>query len=67
MLKIKFDREADGRWIADIPELPGVLAYGSTQTEARQKAIALALEVIADNLAHGEPVPAEVDNLFAAA
>ena len=45
---IEFDREVDGRWIADIPELPGVMAYGSTQEEAKAKVEALALLVVTD-------------------
>jgi predicted RNase H-like HicB family nuclease len=46
--KIEFDRETDGRWIAEITELPGVLAYGATRDEAEAAAKALALRVIAD-------------------
>jgi len=45
---VKFDMEEDGRWIAEIPELPGVLAYGGTKAEAEFKAVALALRVLAD-------------------
>jgi len=67
MLRIEIEREDDGRWIGDVPALPGVLAYGDTQTEARSKAIALAFRVIADRVEHGEHVPAEVDEIFAAA
>ncbi len=48
------DREDDGRWIAEVPELPGVLAYGVTQDEAMAKAEALALRVLAEQLEHGE-------------
>jgi predicted RNase H-like HicB family nuclease len=48
--RIEFDQEDDGRWIADIPELPGVLAYGATQEEAKAKAEAIALRVIADRI-----------------
>jgi predicted RNase H-like HicB family nuclease len=44
-LAIEVEREDDGRWIAEVPSLPGVLAYGATETEARAKAQALALEV----------------------
>lgn len=44
--KIRFDREDDGRWIAEIVELPGVLAYGAAQEEARAKVLALATDVI---------------------
>ena len=45
---IEFEREADGRWLAEIPELPGVLAYGSTQNEAMGRAEILALRVLAE-------------------
>jgi predicted RNase H-like HicB family nuclease len=48
--RIEFDREEDGRWIADIPVLPGVLAYGDTQEEAKARAEALALRVVADRI-----------------
>ena len=58
MLRIEIAGEDDGRWIAEIPDLPGVMAYGSTEAEARLRAEALALRVIADRLEHGEPVPA---------
>jgi predicted RNase H-like HicB family nuclease len=51
---IEFDREDDGRWIAEIPEFPGVMAYGATQEEAQGKAIALALRVLAERIEHGE-------------
>lgn len=45
---IEFEQETDGRWIAEIPKLPGVMAYGSTRSEAAQAAKALALRVLAD-------------------
>ena len=54
MLKIESEREADGHWLAEVPSLAGVLAYGATAEEARAKATALALRVIADRLDHGE-------------
>jgi predicted RNase H-like HicB family nuclease len=47
MLRIEIEREEDGRWIGEVPELPGVLAYGSTEVEARIKTTALALRMIA--------------------
>ena len=53
-LHIEIDREKDGRWIAEIPELPGVLAYGRTQAKARTAAHVLALRVLADMIEHGE-------------
>jgi predicted RNase H-like HicB family nuclease len=48
--EIVFDREEDGRWIAEIEALPGVLAYGATKQEAQSKVEALALRVIADRI-----------------
>jgi predicted RNase H-like HicB family nuclease len=65
-LKIEVDREEDGRWIAEVPALPGVLAYGDTEAEARTHAASLALRVIADRIDNGEPVPEEARKLFAA-
>ena len=65
-LKVEFSREDDGRWIADIPALPGVTVYGRTRKQALVSAEALALRVIADRLEHGEAVPGEVTVSFAA-
>lgn len=65
-LKIDFDREADGRWIADIPALPGVTVYGRTRKQAMAAVEALALRVIADRLEHGEAIPGEITVSFAA-
>lgn len=67
MLKIEIEREEDGRWIAEVPALPGVLAYGKTEAEARAKIKALALRVIADRLDNGEPLPREIASVFEAA
>lgn len=67
MLKIETERETDGRWIAEVVALPGVLAYGATEVEARAKATALGLRVIADRLDHGDSLPRELSGLFAAA
>lgn len=67
MLKLEIDREEDGRWIAEIPALPGVLSYASTEEEARAKVKALALRVIADRLENGEDIPREVAGFFEAA
>ena len=66
MLAIEVEREDDGRWIAEVTALPGALAYGATEQEARQRVAALALRVIADLIEHGDPVPAEARALFAA-
>jgi len=65
-LKVEFSREDDGRWIADIPALPGVTVYGRTRKQALAAAEALALRVIADRLEHGEAVPGEMTVSFAA-
>lgn len=53
-LTIELNREEDGRWIAEAIELPGVMCYGQTRAEAIRNAERLAIEVIADRLAHGE-------------
>jgi predicted RNase H-like HicB family nuclease len=55
---IEVDQEDDGRWLAEIPELPGVLVYGQTRAEAIARVQALALRVLGDRLEHGETVPA---------
>jgi predicted RNase H-like HicB family nuclease len=57
-MKIEIEREDDGRWIAEIPELPGVTAYGDSRHEAISKAEALALRAPTDRLEHGEVIPA---------
>ena len=61
---IQVEREEDGRWIAEVPDLPGVMTYGPSREEAISKAKALALRVLADRLEHGEEMP-ELDDLFA--
>jgi predicted RNase H-like HicB family nuclease len=64
---IEMEREVDGRWIGEIPALPGILAYGATREEAIAKAKALALRVLAERLEHGErgPQPVETASLGA--
>ncbi len=56
-LTLEIETEADGRWIAEVRDLPGVLAYGATRDEAVARAEALALRVLADRLEHGEAGP----------
>jgi predicted RNase H-like HicB family nuclease len=63
-MKIDIEKEEDGRWIAEVSDLPGVLAYGKTREDAIAKVEALALRVIADRIDHGETIP-ELDELFA--
>ena len=56
-LTIEFQRELDGRWIAEVVELPGVLVYGDTEAEAERNVKSLALRVLADELDNGELDP----------
>ena len=65
-LVIELEREDDGRWIAEVPSLPGVMVYGETRDEAKARVETLALRVLADRLEHGEAVP-ELSGLFHAA
>jgi len=63
-MKIEIEREDDGRWIAEIPELPGVMAYENKRSKAISKAQVLALRVLADKLEHREQIP-EINEVFA--
>jgi predicted RNase H-like HicB family nuclease len=65
--RVEIEQEEDGRWIAEVIDLPGVLAYGNTSEEAQAKVQALALRVVADRLEHGEAGPDLVSISFAAA
>ena len=56
-LTIRLLRETDGRWIGDVPELPGATVYGATAHEATLKVKALALRIIAEEIEHGELTP----------
>ncbi len=60
---IEFERETDKRWIADIPELPGVMAYGTTKAEAQKKVFAITLRTLADKVERGI-TPTLVAKLF---
>lgn len=66
MLSIEVEREEDGRWLAEVPELPGVLSYGATREQAVERTKALALRVLAERLEHGGAVP-EIGGVFAEA
>jgi len=63
MYTVEIEQEEDGRWIAEVSELPGVLAYGATREEAIRRAQALSLHVLADRLEHGEALP-DVQSVF---
>ena len=64
MMNIEIEFETDGRWIAEVPDLPGVMTYGTSREEAIAKVEALALRVLADRLDHGEKIP-EINEVFA--
>lgn len=66
-LTVEVEREEDGRWLAEVLELPGVLAYGQSPQEAIAKTEALALRVLAERLEHGEAVASPISITFAAA
>lgn len=57
MYAVEIEQETDGRWIAEVPELPGVMAYGKSRDEAIRRAQALSLRVLADRLEHDESIP----------
>ena len=57
------EQETDGRWIAEIPQIPGAMAYGSTRAEAVARAEALGLRVLAERIEHGESSP-EIEQVF---
>jgi predicted RNase H-like HicB family nuclease len=65
-LSIEYEQEEDGRWIAEVPELPGALAYGQTADEAMSKVEVLALRVLAERLEHGENRPEPISISFIA-
>jgi predicted RNase H-like HicB family nuclease len=64
---IESEQEVDGRWLAEVLELPGVMVYGPTRAEAISKVLALALRSLADRIEHGEPAPTPLNISFAAA
>jgi len=53
-LTIEIEQEEDGRWLSEVPQIPGVMVYGNSQEEAILKVQSLALHVLADKLEHGE-------------
>ena len=63
MFTVEVEQETDGQWIAEVPELPGVLTYGASREEAITRAQALSLRVLADRLEHGEDLP-QVEAVF---
>lgn len=65
-LSIESEREDDGRWLAEVPQLPGVLAYGVNREQALAKAQVLALRVLAERIEHGESAPEPISISIAA-
>ena len=65
-IRVEIEREHDGRILASVPDLPGVMAYGVTQDEAIRKVKSIALQVLADMIESGEDVPEPLKALFAA-
>jgi len=65
-LRVEVEMEEDGRMLAAIPDLPGVMAYGATEAEAVRKAKSIALQVLADMMESGEEMPEPLKVLFAA-
>jgi len=65
-IRVEVELEEDGRVLASVPELPGVMAYGITEIEAVRKVKAITLQVLADMIENGEEVPAPLRALFAA-
>ena len=63
ILTIELDREEDGSWMAEVIDIPGALAYGSTSEQAKANAQAIALQVFADRFEHGETTR-NVSNIF---
>jgi Uncharacterized conserved protein len=66
-LHIEYEREIDGRWLAEVPEIPGVLTYGTTAEEAMAKAETLALRALAERIESGENRPMTINIAFVAA
>ena len=64
---LEVEREEDGRWLAEVPQLCGVLAYGATSAEAMSKAEVLALRVLAERLENGEAKPVAISFILPAA
>lgn len=67
VFRVEIEQETDGRWIAEVIDLPGVISYGTTRDEAVARVKALALRVVADRLEHGETAPDLPSISFAAA
>ena len=65
-IRVEMEREEDGRILASVPDLPGVMAYGDIEQEAVRKVKSIALQVLADRMESGDEVPEPLRVLFAA-
>ena len=65
-MQVEVEQEADGRWIAEVPSLPGAMAYGASRKEANAKVEALVLRILADKVEHGEDTP-QLSRVFSVA
>ena len=65
-MQVEVEQEADGRWIAEVPSLPGSMAYGASRQEAIAKVEALVLRILADKVEHGEDTP-QLSRVFSVA
>lgn len=65
-MRVEVEKETDGRWIAEVPEIPGSMAYGATKSEAIARVEALILRTLADKIEHGEEAP-QVRHVFTVA
>ncbi|MDI1320269.1 MAG: type II toxin-antitoxin system HicB family antitoxin [bacterium] len=65
-MQVEVEQEADGRWIAEVPSLPGAMAYGASRKEAIAKVEALVLRILADKVEHGEDTP-QLSRVFSVA
>ena len=65
-IRVELEREEAGRFLASVPDLPGVMAYGASEAEAVRKVKSIALQVLADMIESGEEVPEPLKVLFAA-
>jgi len=63
---VEIEKEEDGRWIAEVPQIPGVMSYGRTRAEAVARAEALALRILAERIEHGETSPV-IEKVFSVA
>ncbi|HEX4892269.1 MAG TPA: type II toxin-antitoxin system HicB family antitoxin [Hyphomicrobiaceae bacterium] len=65
-MRVEVEQETDGRWLAEVPGIPGALAYGASRKEAVAKVEALVLRILADRVEHGEDAP-ELAHVFSVA